>query len=61
MDHGFLLYDDLEQSFAARGAGTFGRAIIQATVTWIEAVSSLDGSEAKAIEKVTVGAERTDV
>jgi len=60
MDHGFLHYDDLEQSFVARGAGTFDPAIVQATVTWIEVVSSLETSEAEAGEKITAGADRTD-
>ena len=59
MDHGFLRYDDLEQSFVARGAGTFDPAIVQATVTWIEAISS-EASEAEASETITVDADRTD-
>jgi pimeloyl-ACP methyl ester carboxylesterase len=37
MDHGFLRYDTLEQSFVSRGTGLFDPAIVEATVTWMRA------------------------
>lgn len=38
LDHGFLHYDSLEQSFVSRNTGEFGPAIVEATVTWMRAI-----------------------
>jgi len=37
LDHGFLNYDTLEQSFTSRGTGRFDGSIVDATVTWMQA------------------------
>lgn len=38
LDHGFLRYDSLAQSFVSRNAGEFGREIVGATVAWMRAI-----------------------
>jgi hypothetical protein len=37
LGHDFLRYQDLEQSFVARGTGTFDGSLIEATLTWLQA------------------------
>ena len=39
LDHGFLRYDSLVESFNARGTGAFDPAIVDATVAWISTLS----------------------
>jgi len=39
LDHGFLRYDSLNESFTARGTGRFDPLIVDATVAWMETLS----------------------
>ena len=44
LDHEFLRYDDLLESFRARGTGTFAPAVVDATVAWMETLSATPDS-----------------
>ena len=40
MDHGFLRYQTLAESFTARGTGEFDQEIIRATLAWLDTVAN---------------------
>ena len=53
LDHGFLHYPSLEQSFVSRGTGEFDPTLIEATVAWIRANLVLERGEIKASPEPT--------
>ncbi len=42
MDHGFLHYESLEESFTARGTGAFDEGIVEATLAWMQILKPPD-------------------